>query len=55
MPLHVRKPKFSEAYPEAAIRERADEFTLRADEVGTLKTFINADHNEYDRWGAAAG
>ena len=29
------------AYPEAAIREGADELTLRADEVGTLKAFIN--------------
>ena len=44
--LHVRKPKFSEAYPEAAIREGADESTLRADEVGTLKAFINIDHIE---------
>ena len=36
-PIYVRKPKFSEAYPEAAIREGAVELTLRADEVGTLR------------------
>ena len=29
-----RSPQFSEAFPEAAIREGADELTLRADEVG---------------------
>ena len=33
-PLPVRKPKFSEAFPEAAIREGADELTLRADGGG---------------------
>ena len=49
-PLHVRKQEFSEAYPEAAIREGASELTLRADEVGTLKAFINIDHIENDRW-----
>ena len=49
-PIYVRKPKFSEAYPEATTREGADELTLRADEVGTLKAFINIDHIEYDRW-----
>ena len=32
-PLHVRKSQFSEAFPEATIREGADELTLRADEV----------------------
>ena len=41
VPLHVRKPMFSEADPEAAIREGADELTWRADEVGTLRAFIN--------------
>ena len=51
IPLHVRKPKFSEAHPEAAVREGADGLTLRADEVGTPKGFINIDHIEHDRWG----
>ena len=39
-PIIVPNPKFSEAYPEAAIREGADELRLRADEVGTLEAFI---------------
>ena len=50
-PSYVRKLKFGEAYPEANIREGADELTLRADEV-TLKAFINIDRIEYDRWGS---
>ena len=32
-PFCVQKPKFCEDYPEAAIREGADELTLRAEEV----------------------
>ena len=35
-PLQVRKPNFSEAFPEEATREGTDELTLRADEVETL-------------------
>ena len=35
--LKVGKPKFSEAFPEATIWEGADDLTLRADEVGTLR------------------
>ena len=37
--------------PEAAIREGADELTLRAEEVKTLKACINIDHIQEDRWG----
>ena len=48
--LPVQKPQFSEAFPEATIREGADELTLRADEVGTLRDFINTDHIELERW-----
>ena len=33
-----------------AIR-KADEFTLRADEVGTLRGFINTDHIEFGQVG----
>ena len=47
--LEVQKPNFSEAFPEATIREGADELTLRADEVGPQRAF-NIDHIEYDRW-----
>ena len=46
--LHVQKPKFSEAYPEAAIREGADALTLRADEVETLRAFIDLDHIDFE-------
>ena len=37
-PFKVQKPNFSEDYPEAAIREGADELTLRIEEVGTILT-----------------
>ena len=53
--FNVQKPNFSEDCQEAAIRDGADELTLRAEEVGTLKVCINIDHVEDDRWGAAAG
>ena len=42
--LQVWKPKYSEAFPEATVREGADGLTLRADEVGTQRAFTNADH-----------
>ena len=45
-----KKPLFREAFPEATIREGADELTLRADEVGTQWVFINAEHVEFERW-----
>ena len=37
--------------PEATVREEADELTLRADEVGTQRAFINTEHIEFERWG----
>ena len=49
-PFHVRKPKFSEAYPEAAIREGADELTLQAEEVRLQRAFIDTKHMELERW-----
>ena len=48
--MQGQKPQFSEAFPEAAIREGADELTLRAEEVGTLWAFINTDHVDFERW-----
>ena len=36
----VVKPKFTTDFPEAVVREGADELTLRADEEGALRTFI---------------
>ena len=47
----MKKPHFSEAFPEAVIREGADELTLLADEVGTQRAFINTKHIEFERWG----
>ena len=47
--LPVKKPQFSEAFPEATIREGADELTLRADEVGAqLRSFITTEHVEFE-------
>ena len=45
----VQKPQFSEAFPEATIREGEDELPLRADEVGTERDFINTGHIEFER------
>ena len=50
-PFSVQKPNFSEGYPEAAIREGADDSTLRAEDVKTLNACINIDHNEENIWG----
>ena len=32
------------------VRENSDELTLRAEELGTLKTYINVNHVEEERW-----
>ena len=37
--------------PEAVVRESADELTLRAEEVGSLRTFIDTKHIELERCG----
>ena len=37
----VRRPNVPEGCPEVTVRESPDELTLRAEEVGTLKTYIN--------------
>ena len=47
--VSVKKPQFSEAFQEASIREGPDELTLRADEVGTQRAFINTEHIEFER------
>ena len=49
--IQVKKPQFSEAFPEAVIREGADELTLRAEEVRSLRTLIGTKHIELERWG----
>ena len=48
--IQVKKPKFSEAFPEAVIRDGA-ELTLRAEEVGLLRTFVDTKHVELESWG----
>ena len=48
--IPVKKTKFSKAFPEATIREGADELTLRAEEVGMQWAFINTEHIEFERW-----
>ena len=42
----VRRPEVPEGCPEVTVRESPDELTLRAEEVGTLKRYINVDHME---------
>ena len=49
--IRVKKPQFSEAFPQAIIREGADELTLRAEEVGSVRAFIDTKHIELERWG----
>ena len=49
--MQVKKPQFREVFPEAVIREGADELTLRAEEVGSRRTFIDTKHIELERWG----
>ena len=49
--LPVTKPQFSVVFPEATIREGADELTLRADEVGKQRAFTNTEYTEFERWG----
>ena len=51
----VEKPRFSEDCPEASIREKPEELTLRAEEVGALNACKNIDHIEADRWAPASG
>ena len=51
----ARRPKVPEGCPEVTVRESPDELTLRAEEVGTLKTYINVNHIERERWGPQLG
>ena len=49
--FEVRRPKFEEGGPEVSIGECPEELTVRADEVGSLKSCINVDHIAEDRCG----
>ena len=46
--FEVQKPQISDGFIKAAIREGADELTLRADEVDTQRTFTDTEHNEFE-------
>ena len=50
-PFQVRRQKFKEGCPEASIRERPEELTLRAEEVDSQISCISVDHIAEDRWG----
>ena len=49
--IRVKKPQFNEAFPGAVIGEGADELTLRAEEVGMQRAFIDTKYIELERWG----
>ena len=49
--IRVREPQFSDACPEAVTREGADELTLRAEDVGSVRTFIDTTHFEVGQTG----
>ena len=44
------KPKFTTDFPEAVVREVADELTLRAEEEGALRTFTDTTDVGDSRW-----
>ena len=48
--FEARKPQVPEGCPEVTVSENSDKLTLRAEEVGTLKTYINVNHIEEERW-----
>ena len=48
--VQVVKPRFTAESAEAVIREGADALTLRAEEVGVRRTFVDATHVEDERW-----
>ena len=47
----VRKPKGPEGGSDVTIRESPDELTLRAEDVNTLKAYIDVNHIKPERWG----
>ena len=49
--FEVRKPKVPEGCQEVTVRENSGELTLRAEEVGSLNTYINVNRFERGRWG----
>ena len=49
--FEVRRPKVPEGCPQVTVSKNSDELTLRAEEVGALKAYVNVDHIEKERWG----
>ena len=50
----VVKPKFTADSPDAVVREGADELTLRTEEEGLLRTFIDTTKLGDNRWAPPA-
>ena len=50
-PFSCPEAEFQCRLPRGGHEEGADELTLRAEEVKTLKACINIDHNEENSWG----
>ena len=48
------KPRFTADFPEAVIGEGTEELTLRAEEVGSSRSFIDTTHVEAERWTSAS-
>ena len=48
--LPVVKPKFSADFLEAVVREGAEEMTLKRDEEGMLRTFVNTTNVKDSEW-----
>ena len=49
--IKVMKPQFTADFPEAVIREGAEELTSRPEGVGSRRTFVDTTHVEAERWG----
>ena len=49
--FQVVRPKFTEDFPEAVVREGADELTLRAEGEGVRRNFMDTTNVEDHRWG----
>ena len=52
--FRVRRPKVPEGCPDVTVSKSPDELTLRAEEVGALKTNINVHNIEEERWGPSS-
>ena len=53
--IPLQKTQFSKAFPGAVIIECADELTLRAEELGSLRALTDTKHIELEKWRPASG